>query len=213
MKRKITVLILTLALCAVCAVLALLAFRAKTAPPASVTVTDAGGGQETDAAEEAVKPLLEDWDEIVLAPKPDVEGVVAQYYSEVSVEIVSLDDAGDGTGVATVNVTAPDMRAVFERLLDELEAAEQIPDERLRMTAENAVSSILQGEHEKTTATIEAQVTDTADGWRIVPDDAWSEAVSGGMTELYREYYLRLFEESEMFTEGIDPEDIDDIQE
>jgi hypothetical protein len=31
------------------------------------------------AAAEVVKPLLENWDEIVLSPKPDMEGVVAQY--------------------------------------------------------------------------------------------------------------------------------------
>jgi hypothetical protein len=156
----------------------------------------------------SVKPLLENWDKVIQSTKPDLAGVVALYYSEVSIETVSLNDAGDGIGVATINVTAPDMKAVFARLLVNLEAAAEVPDEQLRMTAENAIASILRGEHEKTTATIDAQITYTPDGWRIVPDSAWSAAISGGMIELYREYYSRLFESSEMFAEGVD-----DVQE
>lgn len=139
--------------------------------------------------------IANNWDIIVDAQKPEYAGYVKRYYEKVTFVIEEQVDNDDGTGMAKVTVTTPNMGIILEKVLNDLYAEDSLSDEDLAEQAQESMEELLMEDCETITTSIEVSTKYVDGKWKIIPNEEWNKAITSNMAEIYREYYEKIITE------------------
>lgn len=109
------------------------------------------------------------------------------YLNKVFYEIVDIDK---NSMTAAVDFYVPDISNELTDIIDEILA--ENPDseyDQLLAVAKEKLESALESEDcPRTKTTINLEIMNTDDGYKLIPNDEWNSIVYGGIEELYIQY-------------------------
>lgn len=110
-------------------------------------------------------------------------------------EVVDINTESD-MGTATVIVSTPDLTSILSEVIEV--ALNQNPDMEysdLLMAAQGELIDLLsKGDFDTLETKIELNVIKEDSSWKLIPNEEWYKAVSGNITEIFRENFLELLE-------------------
>jgi len=135
------------------------------------------------------------WEIIAGATEPRYTGYVKLYYDQVTFNIDEEIHNKDGTGVAKVTVTTPDMREILDEVFESIEDEDDLSDENLKKFAQDEITDLLSQDHDKTKTTVEVELQRVDGEWQIVPNEDWNQAITCNMAQILRDYFAKVLEE------------------
>lgn len=138
--------------------------------------------QKIDQVEEAVSSNLEISDEIKSAAEINDGAKIRLNLSEnTTAEVIEIDG-----NTARLSITAPDMKKILSQILSE-DAVFDDEEKELDRIKDYVAKKLASGNFETLTKEVTVEIETDGDGFRIIENDEYYDAVYGGMLSYYDE--------------------------
>lgn len=131
------------------------------------------------------------------------------YWEKIQYTIDSETLLGDSSGVVDITVTVPDMREVMNETfaLSFSEASNGKTEKELRELLQKNIIASLRSESKTVSTKIKMDAEKGEDGWKLIPNASWQNAVLGGAEEVFAQYLNQYMDALvEEINQGGDPQ-------